>query len=417
MPSRGHCASFWCHVELLMSFWSFYLAILGAFWCHVVLYACVQMPSRGQCAVFFRHVGLLVFILKLLFGHFRCVLTSWWAFYSRPDAIPWPLCGIFTPCWAVRVHFEAVIWPFWERFGIMLCFMLVPRCHPVAIVHPFDAMSRCWCHFGAVIWLFWGHFDIMLCFMLASRCHTRGHCARFCRRVTLLGFIWRHRVVILGAFWHHTELYSRIHIPLCGHCAWFCYHVALLGFILTSWCALCSRPDPIVWPTRHTFTLCYAVEIYFGAVICPFWMHFGIMLRFRDRFWSYYLALWGAFWHHVVLYSRVQMPSRGQCARFCRHVGLLGFILKLLAGHFRCVLASWWAFCSRPDAIVWPICTIVLPCCAVGIHFDIMMRSMLAPRSHCVANLPYFYAMLRCWDLFWSCYLPILDAFWYHVVL
>jgi hypothetical protein len=59
-----------------MSFWSFYLAILGAFWCHVVLYARVQMPSRGQCAVFFRHVVLLVFILKLLFGHFRCVLTS-----------------------------------------------------------------------------------------------------------------------------------------------------------------------------------------------------------------------------------------------------------------------------------------------------------------------------------------------------
>ena len=59
-----------------MSFWSFYLAILGAFWCHVVLYARVQMPSRGQCARFLRHVGLLEFILELLSGHFRCAFTS-----------------------------------------------------------------------------------------------------------------------------------------------------------------------------------------------------------------------------------------------------------------------------------------------------------------------------------------------------
>ena len=229
-----------------------------SFWHHDALYACAQIPLCGQFAILLRHVALLRFILELLSAHFGCILIS---------------------CCALGIHFEAVIWPFWERFGIMLCFMLVPRCHPVAIVHPFDAMSRCWCHFGAVIWLFWGHFDIMLCFMLASRCHTRGHCARFCRRVTLLGFIWRHRVVILGAFWHHTELYSRIHIPLCSHCAWFCYHVALLGFILTSWCALCSRPDPIVWPTRRTFTPCYAV----------------------DFFWSCYLPILDAFWYHVAL--------------------------------------------------------------------------------------------------------------------
>jgi hypothetical protein len=125
-----------------------------------------------------------------------------------------------------------------------------------------------------------------------------------------------------------------------------------LGFILTSWCALCSRPDPIVWPTRRTFTPCYAVEIFFGAVICPFWMHFGIMLRFRDPFWNYYLALWGAFWHHVVLYARVQMPFRGQCARFSRHVGLLGFILKLLSDYFGSVLASCCALCSRSKVVL-----------------------------------------------------------------
>ena len=229
-----------------------------SFWHHDALYARAQIPLCGQFAILLRHVALLRFILELLSAHFGCILIS---------------------CCALGIHFEAVIWPFWERFGIMLCFMLAPRCHPVAIVHPFDAMSRCWCHFGAVIWLFWGHFDIMLCFMLASRCHTRGHCARFCRRVTLLGFIWRHRVVILGAFWHHTELYSPIHI----------HYVAIVHDFATM-----LRCWDSFW---HHDALYARAQI----PLCDQLAYFYAMLRCWDLFWSCYLPILDAFWYHVAL--------------------------------------------------------------------------------------------------------------------
>ena len=84
------------------------------------------------------------------------------------------------------------MWLSWGRFGIILSFILASTSHHVAIVHPFDAMLRCWDSF------------------------------------------WSCYLTILGAFWHHVVLYARVHIPSRGQFARFCYHVALLGFILTS---------------------------------------------------------------------------------------------------------------------------------------------------------------------------------------
>ena len=155
---------------------------------------------------------------------------------------PSPLCAILPPCYVVGVHFGGIVWLSWAHFGTILSFILASTSHYVAIAHDFVTMLRCWdsfshhdalyaraqiplcdqlaillrhvtllrfilellsahfgcilvlccalgIYFGAVIWPFGEHFDIMLCFMVASRYHTRGHCARFCRRVTLLGFI------------------------------------------------------------------------------------------------------------------------------------------------------------------------------------------------------------------------------------
>ena len=289
-----------------------------SFWHHEALYARAQIPLCGQFAILLRHVALLRFILELLSAHFGC----------------------------------------------MLCFR-----------NPF------WSCYLTILGAFWHHVVLYA----GAQMPSRGHCASFWCHVALLMSFWSCYLAILGAFWHHVVLYARVQMPhpwplrailppcyvvgihlaascgylgrilasywallshphpLCSHCAWFCYHVALLGFILTSWCALCSRPDPIVWPTRRTFTPCYAVEIFFGAVIC----HFGCILV------------------------------------LCCALGI----------HF--------------GTIIWPF----------GEHFDIMLCFMLASRCHPVASVRDFPAMLGCWDLFWSCYLTILGAFWHHVVL
>ena len=204
------------------------------------------MPSRGQFARFCYHVALLGFILAASCGYLGGVLASYWALFSHPHPIMWPLCILLMPCCAVGIHFGAVIWPFWERFGIMLCFMLASISHPVVNLHDFVTMLRCW-----------------------------------------------------DSFWHHDALYARAQIPSRGHCASSWCHVALLRFILellsghfgcilvsccalgihlellsghfrcvlTSWWTFCSRPDAIVWPMCGILPPCWVVGIHFGAVI------------------------------------------------------------------------------------------------------------------------------------------------------
>ena len=144
---------------------------------------------------------------------------------------------------------------------------------------------------------------------------------------------------------------------------------------------------------------------------------FAAMLGCWDLFWSCYLAISAAFWHHVVLYARVQMPHPSPlCAILppCYVVGVhFGGIVWLSWAHFGIILSFILASTSHYVAIAHDFVT-MLRCWDSFSHYDALYARA---QIHCVTNSPYFYAMLRCWDLFWSCYLPILDAFWYHVAL
>ena len=120
-----------------------------------------------------------------------------------------------------------------------------------------------------------------------------------------------------------------------------------LGSILTSRCALFSRPDAIPWPVCAILPPCWAVGIHFGGIVWLSWGHFGIILSFILASTS----------HHVTL-CILLMPC---CA--------VDVILELLSGYFAVVLASCCALWLRPDAIPWPLCAILPPCYVVGIHF------------------------------------------------
>ena len=129
------------------------------------------MPSRGHCAVFLRHVELLGFILKLLSDHFGSVLASCCALCWCPDAIPWPLCILLMPCRAVDVILELLSGYFGGILTSCCALCSRPDATPVAIVRDFAAVLRCWDSFGGIVWLSWAHFGIILSFILASTSH------------------------------------------------------------------------------------------------------------------------------------------------------------------------------------------------------------------------------------------------------
>ena len=129
------------------------------------------MPSRGHCAVFLRHVELLGFILKLLSDHFGSVLASCCALCWCPDAIPWPLCILLMPCRAVDVILELLSGYFGGILTSCCALCSRPDATPVAIARDFAAVLRCWDSFGGIVWLSWAHFGIILSFILASTSH------------------------------------------------------------------------------------------------------------------------------------------------------------------------------------------------------------------------------------------------------
>ena len=182
----------------------------------------------------------------LSWGHFGIILSFILASTSHHVT----LCILLMPCCAVDVILELLS----GYFAVVLASCCALWLRPDAIPWPLCAiLPPCYVvgiHFGGVVWLSWGRFDIILSFILASTSH----------HVTLC--------ILL--------------MPCCAVDVILELLSGYFAVVLASCCALCSRPDAILWPICTIVLPCCAVGIHFGGIVWLSWGRFGIILSFIE---------------------------------------------------------------------------------------------------------------------------------------